>query len=200
VGKPKEEIMKPNNLQYFGSFTVVLLVAFLISCNPTIATTLPPQPTETSLVATDTPFPATLTATPIPLTPTKTPLPRTPTTTKIPTRTPRLASSANDILGIWLGIETRNGMYIRFNEDGTYQIARSRSGLDTQPNVEGTYSFDGNQLTFTMTSVHDLADCGYTDSIYQVVILVADQIEFIKIKDSCSDRVNTTAQIHERRP
>lgn len=90
-------------------------------------------------------------------------------------------------------------MYIRFKDDGTYQLAKSRSGLDTQPNVVGTYSFDGNQLTFAITSVHDLPDCGYTDAIYQVVMLVTGQIEFIKVKDSCSERVNTTAQIHERR-
>ncbi|OGO60208.1 MAG: hypothetical protein A2029_01285 [Chloroflexi bacterium RBG_19FT_COMBO_47_9] len=191
--------MKPYNLQYSGAYTVILLVAFLTSCNPSVATTPPQKPTETTHVATNQPIPDTLTVTPIPLTPTKTPIPRTSTPTKVPTRTPRLANNAEDILGIWLGIETRQGMYIRFNEDGTYQLAKSRSGLDTQPNVEGTYSFDGNQLTFTITSVHDLQDCGFTDSIYEVVMLVTGQIEFIKVKDSCSDRVNTTAQIHERR-
>lgn len=104
------------------------------------------------------------------------------------------------ILGIWLGIENNAGMYYQFNDDGTYWVAKSLKLLESQPNVTGNYFFEGEKITFKMTSVHDLPDCGWTDSVYKVEKLLMGQIKFIKVEDRCSERVRTMTQIHEKQP
>jgi hypothetical protein len=189
--------MKPIKIAPCLSYSALLIMIFLVSCTPAPSTA---PPTQAPRPATDTPAPPIPSATPILHTPTETPIPPTATPTKKPTRTPRLATSPEDILGTWLGIENRDGMYIRFNDDGTCQLATSLKSLNTQPNVRCTYSFEENHLIFTEVNTYNLPECGPTPAKYQVELLPTGQIDFIKVEDRCGPRVSTFVQVHERQP
>lgn len=189
--------MKPIHIEPHIRYPVILVLIFLVACTTVPST---PQPTQALLPDKDTPTPPIATETPVPPTSTETPVPPTSTPTKNPTRTPRLAASPKDILGTWLGIENRDGMYFRFNEDGSCQLAKSISSLDAQPNVQCTYTIEGTNLIFTEVSTYNLPECGPKPAFYEVQLLPGDQLDFKKIKDSCGPRISTFAQIHERQP
>ena len=91
-------------------------------------------------------------------------------------------------------------MYFQFNLDGTCIQTQTRSSVDTNPLIICTYYFEGTNLHIIDTNVDSsLPPCPNPESIYQVKILSAEQIEFIRVEDTCTPRRVTTEQIHERR-
>ena len=186
----------------FGFFVVILGLLLVSACNQAAEVTPSLSDAAASLPVTDTLIPPTLTETLFPSTSTPLRPTRIPTRTQVPTRTPQLASSASDIMGTWLGIETAAGMYIRFQEDGVCQQARLLSIIDTNPDVTCTYYFDGTDLHIDMILSPDspLPPCQENSVIYQVVILSRDQIEFRCVYDPCVPRRETMLMIHEERP
>ena len=185
----------------FGFFVVIFCLLFVGACNQAAEITPSVSDTATSLPVTDTPIPPTMTETLVPSTSTPSRPTRTPTRTRVPTRTPQLASSASDILGLWLGIETGAGMYIQFQQDGVCQQSRLRSTIDTNPDVRCTYYFDGTNLHIDMILSPDspLPPCNVNSVIYQVFLLGRDQIEFKFVDDPCANRRETMQMIHEVR-
>ena len=185
----------------FGFFVVILGLLLVSACNQAAEVTPSLSDAAASLPVTDTLIPPTLTETLFPSTSTPLRPTRIPTRTQVPTRTPQLASSASDIMGTWLGIETAAGMYIRFQEDGVCQQSRLRSTIDTNPDVRCTYYFEGTNLYIDMILSPDspLPPCQVNSIIYQVVILGRDQIEFISVSDPCIERRETMQMIHEVR-
>jgi len=143
------------------------------------------QPTTTSQPPTST---FTITATPEPT------RPSTPTTTPKPT--PVLATSPDDILGTWLGLG-RDGLYNKFNEDGTLWVAQIRDLIETNPSAVLTYRFDGTRLIITEVNVRNLPSCGPDEGIYEVQLLPGGNIKFVKIKDPCGPRGRSIALEHE---
>ncbi len=186
----------------FGFCVVIFCLPFVGACNQAAEVTPIVSDTATSLPVTDTPIPPTMTETLVPSTSTPSRPTRTPTRTRVPTRTPQLASSASDILGLWLGIESGAGMYIQFQENGVCQQSRLRSTIDTNPDVRCTYYFDGNNLYLDIILSPDspLPPCQENSVIYQVVLLGRGQIEFICVDDPCINRRETMLMIHEVRP
>ena len=123
--------------------------------------------------------------------PTPTPLPPT------PTPTPVLATSAEQIVGTWLGIKA-DGMYERFNLDGTSQVAVSLDTLADKPDTEMTFRFEGTRFIYTEVKATGLPSCGSTPGIYEVQLLPNGNIKFVRIQDACGPRGRSTAQ--ERKP
>lgn len=66
----------------------------------------------------------------------------TPTQTPEPTPTPYvvLATEPEHVAGVW---GTRNGWYIRYLPDGTTRYGRALALLDTTPESEGRFWFEG---------------------------------------------------------
>jgi len=185
----------------FGFFVIIFCLLFVGACNQAAESTPSVPDTATSLPVTDTPISPTMTETLVPSTSTPSRPTRTPTRTRVPTRTPQLASSASDIMGLWLGLESAAGMYIQFQEDGVFLMSRLRSTIDTNPDVRGTYYFDGTNLHIDMILSPDspLPPCQENSVIYQVVLLGHGQIEFISVYDPCIERRETMQMIHEVR-
>ena len=126
------------------------------------------------------------TATPTPVPPTATP-------------TPVLATSAKDIVGTWVGVGA-DGLYQRFNEDGTCQTATSLERLTTEPDVECTFQFEGTRLSLTEVKATGLPECPAKTGIYEVRLLANGNIKFVKIKDACGPRARSTAMEHKPVP
>lgn len=173
---------------------LVLMMAILAGCGvytETPAQATPPA-TETQLPATEA-SPTELPATDIP--PIEEPSTAEPATAT-PTAVVNLITEAQDLVGTWFGYGS-DGMYQRFNEDGTCQTALELENLDLAPNVECTYHFEGERLTMTTISVSGLPPCPDTEAVYEVQSLPNGNIKFIALEDSCAPRRRTTAQEHE---
>ena len=133
---------------------------------------------------------------------TPTPLPQ-PTATARPTATlppgARLATSLEDIAGTWVGLEA-DRMYQRFNLDGTCFSSVSLENLNTNPAVESTCRFEGDQLIMTDVKVTGLTSCGGKPGRYQVHLLANGNIAFVRVFETCAPRGRSTAMEHERVP
>jgi hypothetical protein len=123
-----------------------------------------------------------------------------PPTTVPPTATPKstpvVIDKAQDLIGTWFGFGY-DGMYQRFNEDGTCQAAFTLNKLDTIPNVECTYHFSEAVLIYTVTKVSGVPPCQDETATYKVHLLPNGNIKFVVVKDTCGPRARTTAQEHE---
>ena len=121
-----------------------------------------------------------------------------PTPTPLPP-TPVLAASAQDIAGTWQGIGT-DGLYMRFNADGTLHVAKSLEALNTKPDAINTFRFEGTRLIFTEVEASGLPSCGAAPAIYEVQLQTNGNIKFVKIQDTCSKRATSTSRVHKPVP
>jgi hypothetical protein len=125
--------------------------------------------------------------------PTATPTPPAPTLAA----TAVLATSADQIVGTWLGIGA-DGMYQRFNQDGTWQVARVLENLASKPDAELTFRFEGTQLILTEVKATGLPSCDPNNTAtYQVELLPNGNIKFVRVKEPCIPRGRTTAREHQ---
>lgn len=183
-------------LKYFG----LLLVLVSTACSSSAGSTLTETSPQAASTVTAEPIPASSTVTNIP--PTDLPTATKPhptnaaTRTLRPTGTPRIASSPEDILGLWRGTENRDGMYHQFNADGSCQISTVRDVIDTNPNVVCKYWFEGTNLYMEEVELRGLPACGFP-GIYEVHLLPDGWIDFTTVDDNCAPRARTTAQLHE---
>jgi hypothetical protein len=168
-----------------------LVVNFTVAIPP--PTPVPPTATPTRVPPTLTPTPVPPTATPTRVPPTLTPTPIPPTPTPAPT--PVLATSAKDIVGTWRGIAF-DGMYQRFNEDGTCQTSSTPETLTTKPDAECTFEFAGTQMFLTEVKATGLPPCRSRTGTYEVQLLPNGRIKFVVVSDGCAPRARTTAQEH----
>ena len=127
------------------------------------------------------------------------PTPTPPPPTPVPTPTPVLATRAEQIIGTWFGTAA-DGMYQRFSLDGTNQTARSLDSLNSSPDAECTFRFEGTQFILTEVKSPGLPPCGAKTGTYQVQLLPNGNIKFVKVQDSCAPRARTTAQEHKPVP
>jgi len=118
-----------------------------------------------------------------------------PTPTPLPP-TPVLAASAQDIVGTWQGIGT-DGLYMRFNADGTCYVATSLEALNTKPDAINTFRFEGTHLIMMEVEASGLPSCGATPAIYEVQLQTNGNIKFVKIQDTCSKRAASTSRVHK---
>jgi hypothetical protein len=118
--------------------------------------------------------------------------------TPSPTSSVPLATSAKDIVGIWGGLD-KDAVIQQFNADGTCQVALVREDLTSQPDFECTFRFEGTRIIFTQEGKpKNLPPCPNRTSVYEIQLLSADRIKFVKIDDVCRGRATSTAQEHKR--
>ena len=125
--------------------------------------------------------------------PAPTPTPTPPAPTAAPTAI--LATSAQQIVGTWFGIGT-DGIYQRFNQDGTWQVARVLENLASKPDAELTFRFEGTEFILTELKATGLPSCDAKSATYQVQLLPNGNIKFVRVKEPCIPRGRTTAQEH----
>jgi hypothetical protein len=187
--------MQPLRFQLSLFIAGGVFLALLVGCAAPAADPPANLPADTQIPLTSIPsaLPATSTPTPVP------PTPLSPTVTPLlnPTVTPVIVTSVEEILGLWLGVENRDGHYQQFNADGTLLTSMIRDLIETKPNVVSDYYFEADKLYLTALEVHGLVECPPGPAIYQVEKYANGNINLIEIKDSCSRRANTMAQMHE---
>ena len=98
-------------------------------------------------------------------------------------RGPKLATSAEDIVGTWQQVGG-TPRYLQFFEDGTLHVADSLFLLDDQPFVEVEFRFEGTQLI--MEETFPLTFCQENPtSIFEVHLLENGNLQFVAVEDKC---------------
>jgi len=104
--------------------------------------------------------------------------------TETPAPGPKLASSAEDIVGTWKS--TTSSIEVQFNEDGTLHAQSSSTGTIAEEEFwfEGTRFFvkDSRGLGCTLE--------GHETGIYEVELLENGNLKYRVIEDECLTRVN----------
>jgi hypothetical protein len=112
-----------------------------------------------------------------------------PTATAAPTETPApiLATSADDIIGMWQFGSGDNAIFHQFDEDGTYRTAqRVLTNLQGSPQQLGEFTLEAGLLTL-VTSDESPA-CAGQSGTYEVQLLEGGRISFILLEDQCTTR------------
>lgn len=131
-----------------------------------------------------------------------------PTATLNPTSTPilPLASSPEDILGIW---DNQNNLFL-YLENGTYHgVSRNiprhgapHSRVEDDPDWWGEYWFEGTQLFLQETGqAEGVPPCAETIiGIHEVRMLENGHLDYVMIDDKCAFRRMGLSGNHESRP
>lgn len=193
---------------------VTFLFLLLVACGTPAASPVPPTaspvpPTATPVPPTATPTPVPPTATPTPIPPTATPLPPTATPTPVPptltptpvtpTATPTpvytLVTSAEEVIGTW---QAGFGRYrIRFDDDGTYRMARELDELDSKPYAIDSYHFEGTEMLSKTIKVSGVPSCGKKIGRYEIRLLENGNIWVFAIEDLCEARALDISREYE---
>ena len=123
---------------------------------------------------------------------TDTPSPELPIAT--PTQAYTLATSADEIIGTWVGSEI---FYVRFDSDGTYRQAHSLEKLEIEPYAISSYQFEGTEIVTMEISVSGVPSCGNKIGRYEIRLLENGNIQIVEIKDQCPPRAGDTIGIYE---
>jgi hypothetical protein len=122
-----------------------------------------------------------------------------PTATAPPTKTPApiLATSADDIIGIWQLGSGNFALFFQYAEDGTYRTAqRILTNLEDSPTQKGQFTLEGGLLTLVTSDESPL--CAGQSGTYEVQLLEGGQIALILKEDQCTLRGGTTYPSLER--
>jgi len=156
---------------------IVLLIIVLVSlvgCQNDPATTF--ELPESEVVAEPTAVP--------PEPPEPTPLPE-------PTSEPEpaLISSAEEMVGIWLGTVAGERGYVMYTADGRFTVALVQDDLGTAPRVSGDYWFeDGNIHLRDLENAGHWVDCdAEIVGVYEVVVLEDKSLQFQTVEDDCNE-------------
>jgi hypothetical protein len=112
-----------------------------------------------------------------------------PTATLAPTETPVpvLASSADDIIGVWQLGSGDFTIFFQFAEDGTYQTAqRVVNNLKDNPQQLGLFTLESGLLT--LVTSNDSPYCAGQSGTYEVRLIDQDQISLFHQEDPCTIR------------
>jgi hypothetical protein len=85
-------------------------------------------------------------------------------------------------------------------EDGTCHVSLYEEDLEDDPGAIVSYWFEGTHLFLKSIDTIHLPDCGPEPAVYEVELRADGTLRFRTIKDSCRDRVGSTAGIHARVP
>lgn len=112
-----------------------------------------------------------------------------PTATPTPTETPVpvLATSAEDIIGVWQLGSGDFAIFFQFSEDGTYQTAqRVINNLQDNPQQLGKFSLEAGLLI--LVTSEESPYCAGQSGTYEVRLLDQDQISLFHREDPCTIR------------
>ena len=112
-----------------------------------------------------------------------------PTATLAPTETsvPVLATSVDDIIGIWQWGNGNHAVFFQFDEDGTYRTAqRVVTNLQDSTQQLGQFTLEGGLLTLVTSEESPL--CAGQSGTYEVHLLEQGRISFFQHEDQCTIR------------
>ena len=112
-----------------------------------------------------------------------------------PTQAYTLATSADEILGTWVGSDV---FYIRFDSDGTYRQAHSLEKLQIEPYAISSYQFERTEIVTTEISVSGVPSCGKKIGRYEIQLLENGNIQIIAISEQCPPRADDTEGMYEQ--
>ncbi|MCP4363146.1 MAG: hypothetical protein GY796_34525 [Chloroflexi bacterium] len=161
-------------VKLLGVILLVLAVALLAGCQNESAvieeTAVPEAAAAPTAVPTTPPEP-----TPIPE-PTSTP-------------EPAMITSADEMVGIWLGTIAGEKGYVMYTDDGRYTVALVQENLGTAPRVSGEYWFEAGKI-----HLRDLENVGHWVAcdaemvgVYEVAVLEDDSLQFQTVEDNCNE-------------
>ncbi len=101
------------------------------------------------------------------------------------TGTPRIATSAAEILGTW---HSGSSHYIRFDDNGTFRQAISQEKLESTAYSVCSYRFEGEKMIVLEISVSGVPSCGTASGQYKVTLLESGNIQIATVADDCSAR------------
>jgi hypothetical protein len=106
--------------------------------------------------------------------------------TNIPEEAFRLATSIQDVVGIW----HVGSWHLRFYEDGILHIANTGSleVLDKEPFTVSEISFEGTQMSINEIAESNYPSCKGLVGIYEVRLLSNGKMQLVRIHDECSPR------------
>ena len=87
---------------------------------------------------------------------------------------------------------------MRFNSDGTYEVAEDKVGLDSALVDQGRFEVNGDTSTFISSASGDYCGEGATGS-YRIGVIDADHLGVEMIDDECAARRDNPPQTYERR-
>ena len=116
-----------------------------------------------------------------------------PTATPAPTETPApaLATSADDVIGIWQAIGSYAGssLFFQFDEDRTLRTAqRVVANLEDSPQMLGRFMLEGGLMTLVASDESPL--CAGQSGAYEVRLLEQGRLGFSLREDQCGLRAH----------
>lgn len=105
--------------------------------------------------------------------------------------------TVSDVSGTWWGKEV--DAYVRYHDDGTYQISLTVDGLTTAPIEQGRFELDGNALTFISSAASQNCNEGEIGH-WRVEFIDADLWRLHRIDEECANRGRPSVVTHERQP
>jgi len=114
-----------------------------------------------------------------------------PTETPAPSETPvpALATSAEDVIGIWQEGDRFSSYsnFLQFGEDGTYRVGSGTlTNLEDGPQELGQFTLEGGLVTFVASDESPL--CAGQSGTYEVRLLEQGRLGFSLREDACSYR------------
>lgn len=154
----------------------LVAIGLLAACAapPTVSMDVPPNPVfEPTSLGTSTPVPS------VPLS--------TPTPSYV------VVTSPDQVLGTW----HLHAEGLRFYSDGTFRMARSVGGLESNPFAIGSYAFDGDRVLLTDIQVFGVPSCGSTIGKYELRLLEDGRLAVVVMGDDCHPRADDIRGIYE---
>ena len=114
-----------------------------------------------------------------------------PTATHAPTDTPvpALATSADDVIGVWQRVGGYDGssLFHQFDEDRTWRAAqRLVTNLEDSPQLLGRFTLEGGLITVVASDESPL--CAGQSGTYEVRRLEQGRLGFSLVEDECGSR------------
>lgn len=165
---------------------VLFLVAALISvagCQTASEATDDSSPAAPASASTDVP-PAEVPPTEVP--PTDVPSTDLPEPTEA---APEMITTADEMVGIWLGTVAGEKGYVMYTEDGRYTVALIQEDLGSAPRVSGEYWFEDDKI-----HLRDLENAGHWTEcdaeivgVYEVLVNEDGSVQFQTVEDGCDE-------------
>ena len=100
--------------------------------------------------------------------------------------------TVEDFTGTWF--LSSAGLYVQFNEDGTFRAASSVADLEDEPFDLGQFRLEGTLFTFTTSDESPL--CAGQSGSYQVELTEEGELQFALEEDpNCGPRASLTSGI-----
>jgi hypothetical protein len=117
------------------------------------------------------------------------PVEPTPLPEPTPTEGPALITSADEMVGIWLGTVGGDPGYVMYTDDGRFAVDLIQDNLGTTPRVSGEYWFEDGKI-----HLRDLENLGHwancdpeTIGVYEVMVLESGNVQFQISNDDCDE-------------